>query len=70
MKKPFDSIFFLGTRQIWLEDRNINITAELADIADLFSDFKLIKEIREEMSKVNECMVVENVCASSTLKRK
>jgi hypothetical protein len=37
----------------WLEERNINITEELSRIADLFSDFKFVNEIREELEKVN-----------------
>lgn len=54
---------------LWLEERNSNITEELSRIADLFSDFKFVNEIREEMNKVNECMVLEKVCVNSSLKR-
>jgi len=37
----------------WLEERNYNITEELSSIADLFSDFKFVDEIREKSRKLN-----------------
>ena len=64
LKKPFDTLFDLGTRQIWLEERNCNITDELSRIADLFSDFKFVAQIKEEMEKVNSCLVLET-CTKS-----
>jgi hypothetical protein len=36
----------------WLENRNTNITTELACITKVFSDFRLVAQIREEIEKV------------------
>ena len=53
----------------WLEERNHNIPSVIVDIFDIFADFKFVNEIREEMNRVNECMVMENACVSGSLKR-
>jgi len=53
----------------WLGERNHNIPSEIIDIFDIFADFKFVNEIREEMNRVNECMVMENVCVSGSLKK-
>lgn len=40
-----------------LENRNSNITKELLHIFDVFSDFKLVAQIREEIEKVKPSLV-------------
>jgi len=42
----------------WLEDRNTNITTQLAGIFKAFSDFKLVAQIREEIEKVNQINIL------------
>ena len=51
----------VGSRHIWLEKRNSNITTELACIAEVFSDFKLVSQIREEVEKVKQANVLTMV---------
>lgn len=53
----------------WLGERNHNIPSEIIDTFDIFADFKFVNEIREEVNRINECMVMENACVSGTLKR-
>jgi len=36
----------------WLENRNSNITTQLACIFKTFEDFRLVQQIREEIEKV------------------
>ncbi len=35
-----------------LEDRNVNITSQLARIFIVFEDFRFISQLREEMEKI------------------
>ena len=39
-------------RQVQLENRNSNITTQLACIFKTFEDFRLVQQIREEIEKV------------------
>lgn len=39
---------------VQLENRNTNITKQLLHIFEVFSDFKLVAQIREEIEKVNQ----------------
>ncbi|MCR4330212.1 MAG: recombinase family protein [Candidatus Roizmanbacteria bacterium] len=56
--KPFDTILNYADRQAWLENRNTNITTQLACIIKAFSDFRLVAQIREEIEKVKPCMAI------------
>ena len=52
LQKPFDSILSANTLTTWLENRNSNITTQLACIFKTFEDFRLVAQIREEIEKV------------------
>jgi len=40
-----------------LEGRNLNITTQLTSIINVFKDFKLMQELREEIAKVKPCLI-------------
>ncbi len=42
----------------WLENRNFNITTQLSHIYKVFTDFKLIAQIREEIEKVKPSLAL------------
>lgn len=57
-KKPY---FILANRDkssSVLEERNSNITTQLAGIFKAFSDFRLVAQIREEIEKVNQINIL------------
>ncbi len=39
-----------------LENRNSNITMQLACVFKIFEDFRLVAQIREEIEKVNQAL--------------
>jgi hypothetical protein len=41
-----------------LEDRNVNITSQLARVFNVFEDFRFIQQLREEMDKVKPVVIV------------
>jgi len=41
----------------WLENRNFNITKQLACIIKTFEDFRLVAQIREEIEKVKPALI-------------
>jgi len=44
-------------KQIELENRNFNITKQLACIIKTFEDFRLVAQIREEIEKVKPALI-------------
>ena len=45
-------------RDLWLENRNVNITTQLACLIKTFEDCRLVQQIREEIEKVRPCIAV------------
>lgn len=41
-----------------LEDRNVNITSQLARVFKVFEDFRFIQQLREEMDKVRPAIAI------------
>lgn len=55
---PYDKILFYASRLQWLEDRNVNITSQLARVFNVFEDFRFIQQLREEMDKVRPAVAI------------
>jgi len=55
--EPFDKIALYANRKEWLENRNCNITTELACIIKTFEDFRLVAQIREDIEKVKPALI-------------